>query len=173
MEQVFVINGNGGVGKDTFVNLVEEELNKHKVLTLNYSSVAKVKKIAEFIGWDGKKTERNRKFLSDLKLLTTEYNNMPFNDMKVTVEEFYNFAPSNDKVVFLHIREPEEIEKIVKAFNAKTILIRRDSVKHIVSNMADENVYNYDYDIIIDNNEGIEELKVKAVNLANDLLKNK
>ena len=92
-KQIFIINGSGGSGKDTFVSLVrecmEEGLNQNNLVD-NFSSVDKVKEIAKIIGWDGKKTEKDRKFLSDLKLLCTEYNNMPFKSMQEKVEEFKN-----------------------------------------------------------------------------------
>ncbi len=162
-KQVFVINGSGGVGKDTFVDLVTIELNdmvkKFHTVT-NFSSVDRVKEIAKEIGWNGKKTEKDRKFLSDLKILTSQYCDMPFQSMKEKVNEF---KTDKEKIfMFLHIREPEEIARSVKAFNAKTILIRRNSVKHITSNMADENVFNYNYDFVIDNDGTIEEFKEKA-----------
>ena len=106
------------------------------------------------------KTEKDRKFLSDLKLLCTEYNNMPFKSMQEKVEEFKN---DDAEFLFLHIREPEEIEKAKKAFNAETILIIRDNIEQITSNMADKNVRDYNYDIVIYNNDTLEELKCKAM----------
>lgn len=165
MKQVFIINGSGGVGKDTFVDFVSE-----KMCTENYSSVDKVKEIAKVIGWDGGKTEKDRKFLSDLKLLTTEYNDMPFQCMKKRVNKFYE--DSIAVILFLHIREPEEIERAVKEFDAKTILIKRDNIKHIKSNMADENVFNYNYDIIIENNGTLDDFKEAANSFTENFLKN-
>lgn len=85
---------------------------------------------------------------------------MPFKSMRSKVAEFY--ADDFSHMLFLHIREPEEIERAAKAFSAKTILITRDQVKHITSNMADENVFNYDYDIVIDNSGTLDDLKAKA-----------
>lgn len=161
-KQIFIINGSGGSGKDTFVSLVRECMERgigRNDLVDNFSSVDKVKEIARMIGWDGKKTEKDRKFLSDLKLLCTEYNNMPFKNMQEKVEEFKN---NNAEFLFLHIREPEEIEKAKKAFNAETILIIRDNIKQITSNMADKNVRDYDYDIVIYNNGTLDEFKSKA-----------
>ena len=168
-KQVYIINGSGGVGKDTFVELVSNELNdllKKFHTVINFSSVDKVKEIAKEIGWDGKKTEKDRKFLSDLKVLASEYCDMPFKSMRSKVAEFYedNFA----HILFLHIREPEEIERAAKSFNAKTILITRDQIKHITSNMADENVFNYDYDIVIDNSGTLDDLKIKAKKFIED-----
>lgn len=173
-QQIFIINGSGGVGKDAFVEEVRNQTKTNLSTKVdNYSSVSKVKEIAKIIGWDGAKTEKDRKFLSDLKLLTTEYNDMPLNDMKRFANSVMNDGVDISKILFLHIREPEEIAKAVsefKEYNAKTILVKRDSVKHITSNMADENVYNYNYDIVINNNGTLEDLKVKANCFLNDCL---
>lgn len=163
-KQVFIINGSGGCGKDTFVSLISDI-----IYTTNFSSVDKIKEIARIIGWTGEKTEKDRKFLSDLKLLCTDYNDLPLNSMKNKFKEFLN---NGSNFLFLHIREPEEIEKAKKVFDAKTILVKRDSIKHITSNMADANVLNYDYDIVIKNDEGIEELRDKAYCLIEDWINN-
>lgn len=148
---VFIINGGAGVGKDTFV-----EMCGLYTEVLNYSSVDKVKEIARLAGWDGSKDEKSRKFLSDLKVLTSEYNDMPFNAMQLMV----NFFMRNNiyKVMFLHIREPEEIDRAKKEFDARSLLIIRDSVKRIESNMADAHVYDYDYDFTICNNGTFDDL---------------
>ena len=170
-KHIFIINGSGGVGKDTFVELVSTELNnilKKFHTVINFSSIDKVKEIAKEIGWNGKKSEKDRKFLSDLKVLTSEYCDMSFNSMKNKVAEFVEDEES--RFLFLHIREPEEITKAVKEFDAKTILIVRDTVKHIVSNMADKNVFNYNYDFIIDNSGTKEELNYKAKNFVQEVI---
>lgn len=162
-KQIFVINGSGGVGKDSFVEFVSIGLNdklKKFHTVINFSSIDKIKEIAKEIGWDGKKTEKDRKFLSDLKILTSEYCDMPYKSIKNKVDEFK--SDNDSKVLFLHIREPEEIQKAVNEFGAKTILVIRDSIKHITSNIADENVFNYKYDFIINNNGTKEELCNKA-----------
>jgi dephospho-CoA kinase len=154
VKRIFILNGSGGVGKDTFVDLVS-----HYIPTIHFSSVTKVKEIAKAIGWDGGKTEKDRKFLSDLKLLCTKYNNMPFNSIKEKVDEFID---SNALALFIDIREPSEIETAKQAFNAETVLVKRDSVKHITSNVSDENVFNYKYDYIIENNGDIDDLNNMA-----------
>lgn len=173
-KQIFIINGSGGVGKDAFVETVKSQASKERIVVDNYSSVTKVKEIAKTIGWDGSKSEKDRKFLSDLKVLTTKYNDMPFKYMKKYVDIFMNLIKFDKaRILFLHIREPEEIARAInefKEYNAKAILVKRDSVKHIVSNMADENVYNYDYDIVINNNGTLEDLKIKAEYFIDDFL---
>ena len=170
-KQIFIINGSGGVGKDTFVELVSVELNdklKRFHTVVNFSSVDRVKEIAKEIGWDGRKTEKDRKFLSDLKSLTRDYCDMPFQSMKNKIKEF--LESEEGQVLFLHIREPEEIKRVVDEFGAKTILIVRDSVTQITSNTSDKNVFDYHYDFIVDNNGTIEELQEKAKQFANKFL---
>lgn len=170
-KQIFVINGFGGVGKDTFVELVSVELNdklKRFHTVVNFSSVDRVKEIAKEIGWDGRKTEKDRKFLSDLKSLTRDYCDMPFQTMKNKIKEF--LKSEEGQVLFLHIREPEEIKRVVNEFGAKTILIVRDSATQIISNTSDKNVFEYHYDFIVDNNGTIEELQEKAKQFVNKFL---
>lgn len=152
-KQLVVINGTGGSGKDTFVEFV----SKYEKI-LNFSSVDKVKEIAKMIGWEGGKSEKDRKFLSDLKRLTTEYNDMAFNSMKEAVDSFKN---SDDEIMFIHIREPEEIQRAVCNFGAKTLLIKRVGLDNIASNYSDASVDNYNYDFIIENST-LESLDNKA-----------
>ena len=50
------------------------------------STVDFVKEIAKKCGWDGTKDLKNRKFLSDLKDLLTNWNNVPFNKIEQQVK---------------------------------------------------------------------------------------
>ena len=106
----------------------------------------------------GNKDEKSRKFLSDLKVLTSQYNDLPFKRIQNQIDEFNKDEKYN--VLLIDIREPEEIRKLCNNYNyVKTILIRRNSVKNITSNMADAGVFDYDYDFVIENNGTIDELK--------------
>lgn len=153
MKEIIIINGTGGSGKDTFVEYVSKYAR-----TCNFSSVDKVKEIAKLIGWSGTKTDKDRKFLSDLKKLTTEYNDMSFISIKNAVDKFKN---SSDEIMFIHIREPEEIRRAVSAFNAKTLLVKREGLDLIMTNYSDASVENYSYDYIIKNTT-LEELEESA-----------
>ena len=161
-KQIIIINGTGGSGKDTFV---EYCMKYAKVV--NFSSIDKVKEIATLIGWDGKKTEKDRKFLSDLKKLTTDYNDMAFNSIIDTVSDF---EESDNEILFVHIREPEEIHRAKISFNAKTLLVKRVGLSNITTNYSDANVDNYDYDYIIENTT-LEDLDNKANIFVNNLRK--
>lgn len=141
MQKIIVVNGPAGCGKDTFI----EEFSKIRKV-LNFSSVDKVKMIARMIGWEGGKTEKDRKFLSDLKSLTSDYNDMAFKDTCRVIDEFKN---SDYEFLFIHIREVKEIERVVKDFGAKTLLITRDGVEAVTSNKSDADVFNYKYDYVL------------------------
>ena len=159
-KQIFITNGMARCGKDTFARYLNEI-----VPTLKYSSIDKVKEIASLCGWDGvSKTEKDRKFLSDLKLLTTDYSNMPFEAIRNKVTEFLN--DDTYEIMLIDIREPAEIDKAKNTFKAKTILIENNNVKQITSNMADANVFNYEYDYIIKNNSSLEDFKKETFNFA-------
>ena len=49
-------------------------------------------------------------------------------------------------------------------------MVVRDTVKYITSNMADKNVFNYDYDYVIQNNGTITDLKQKAKELIDEVI---
>lgn len=163
---IYVINGAAGSGKDTFVELCRKFTGD--AFLLNISTVDKVKEIATACGWDGTKTPENRKFLSDLKALLTDWADVPLNDMIQKIERFKRgfeiYDISDDRaIVFIHCREPEEIRKLVKALSARTLLIRRASAENITaSNQSDAGVLDYEYDIHINNNGSLEELERTA-----------
>ena len=160
IKPIIILNGSGGSGKNTFAELIGKYLN---VWTI--SSVDEVKKIASLSGWDGKKTDKDRKFLSDLKILMSDYNDYPFQYLLSQVKIFQNTICCYD-ILTIDIREPEEISRAVKEFKAKTLLIKRSDVPEIKSNMADANVDNYDYDYvnyIVGTIQDLENLAIKFI----------
>lgn len=148
MKRIFVINGEAGCGKDTFVSLCQEIANECGVVW-NFSMVDKVKEIATMCGWDGQKTPESRKFLSDLKDLCDDFNQMSYRSVREKIDEFMNSECA--EILFIHAREPEDIERLCKEFDAYSILVKRDNYKTEASNHADQNVYNFDYNYIIKN----------------------
>ena len=137
-----VINGSGGVGKDTLCELAGAHFR-----VMNVSSITPIKEVAAMCGWDGAKDDRARRFLSELKKLCIEYNDYP---TVWAAERYREFLDSEDEIMFLHVREPEEIAKFVVATGgaAKTLLIRGGSrmTKAHYGNASDDGVENYSYD---------------------------
>lgn len=165
--KVIIINGTAEVGKDKFVSYFKEISSELRIK--NYSSIDRVKQIAEIcFGWDGKKNDKSRKLLSEMKRIWTEFNDGPFDNIINKIEIDYKWSKNKGKnvsknVYFLHIREPNEISKIKKhyGFDCITLLIKKD-VDFVPGNLSDQNVDNYDYDYIVDNNKSEEELKKRA-----------
>ena len=149
-----VINGAGGVGKDTLCALAARHFRVR-----NISSVTPIKEVAALCGWDGAKDDRSRKFLSDLKRLTADYNDIPTRWAVARYREFLD-SPDED-ILFVHIREPEEIRKFVEATGgaAKTLLVRGGSrfVKGSYGNVSDDGVENYTYDYYYANEKTLPE----------------
>ena len=121
-----VINGKGGVGKDTLCDFISKHIKTKKI-----SSITPILKIAKAGNWNGDKDDKSRKLLSDLKHLFTNYNDLSFNYLKSQTEEFLS---SDDEILFIYMRESEEISKYLKYaaninLSCKTLLIKRDTME--------------------------------------------
>ena len=92
------------------------------------------------------------------------------NDFVPTLK--YSSIDKEKRILLIDIREPKEIEKAKKAFGAKTILIKRNDVKSITSNMADAGVFDYDYDFVIENNGTLDDFYWAVYNFAKENILN-
>ena len=174
--KIVIINGTGGAGKDTFVTMCKDVLGAERIY--NISTVDFVKEVATMCGWDGTKTPKNRKFLSDLKDLLTEWDDIPLKKIMaeaVSCSACAEILGELDRsVLFIHCREPKEIEKLVSAFqgDVATLLIRREAAENVQQiNHADNDVLNYEYDYTIPNNGSLSELRARAEVFLRDYLK--
>lgn len=165
--KIVIVNGAPGSGKTTFENFCQEIMDDYCQMR---STVDLVKEIALFYtGWNGEKDLKSRKFLSDLKDLLTEFNDVPFNDIvrfkNVWEDELEMYdVKDHPHILLVDSREPEEIMRFKRELGAVTVLIRRASAEMAeTSNHADANVLNCDYDYEIDNNGSLDELRAKAV----------
>lgn len=159
------INGAPRSGKDTFVEICRLILGDR---CFNISSVDFVKDLAKQCGWNGEKNLKNRKFLSDLKDLLTQWDDVPYKKIIEAVtnyeqEMYYKTGNTDSCVAFIHVREPEEIQKLADRIGAITLVIRRDVAENTdMSNHADTDVLTYNYTYSIENNGTLSELTNKA-----------
>ena len=164
--KVIIINGNGGVGKDAFINCCRE----HSDHIYNISTVDFVKEIATECGWDGTKTPKNRKFLSDLKDLLEEWDDVPNKEIGRYINNLSTMAKycNYPTYVFIHAREPHNIQYYKDKYNAITVLVTNPRIEQVTSNHADMEVYDFTYDYIIDNNGDLEQLKKSSETFMNN-----
>ena len=164
-QTVIIINGKGGVGKDTICDIVGSHFD-----ILNVSSIDPIKDIAKKNGWSGIKDHKSRKFLSDLKMLFTEYNDLPFNYL---MNKYEMFKHSDLDIMFVHIREPEEIEKFKRHIidtNCISLLVTGREIDTVWGNEADDNVSNYTYDYTYINDKPLEDLEDDIINFICSIL---
>lgn len=161
--KILLINGFPLSGKTTFTNFCSNE-----GYVYNLSTVDIVKDIAKYCGWNGEKTPESRKFLSDLKDLLTEWNDIPIKNIKYNINnvlnsEWYRKNTSEETIFFIDVREPKELERLRNEWGAKTLLIQRPTIENNnYSNHADAEVMDFNYDFIIYNSGTLEDLKQKA-----------
>lgn len=176
--KVIIINGSGGCGKSTFVKKCTDIAHNEydNLIVVESSTVDKVKEVAQFCGWDGTKTEKNRAFLHDLKMALEKWNNIPNQSVVDQINSLEKMYSRHDFVIFVNIREADSIRTFIENcqdqldITPKTLLIRNANVKEIVSNDADKNVENFVYDYLILNNGTLEELEECARNFLKKML---
>lgn len=156
--KLYVCNGHPQVGKTFFMDYCKKYIG---LTCMTFSTIDPIKQLLKEVGWDGEKTPKARKALSDIKKILTEFNNYPFT---ISLKIAKTFASSlenlgigyteNEATIFIDCREPSEIEKFKQA-GARTILITRPNMDlnhQEYSNESDIHVNDYDYDITINNN---------------------
>lgn len=194
IKKIIIINGSGGVGKDAFAKRVIEETLKlakrivpvenedycvnpevfyriDNIITNNISTIDCVKSIAKMFNWNGEKSEKDRKMLSDLKDLMTVYNDYPFKRITAQITDWlrYDKTRPNDmydhSFLFAHCREPKEIDRIKNQFpnDTFTLLVQNPKVAKITGNHADKEVENYNYDFTVVNDSDLIALRKVAI----------
>lgn len=162
--KVILINGSCRVGKSNFVKYFSKQCDG-KIDEIDTVGVIK-NVMKKHFGWNGKKDDASRLMMSEMKKLWTKFNDGPFLD---TVEKI---TKSESDYVFIHCREPKEIQKF-KEFYGKdmiTILLIKED-REVANNDSDKNVANYEYDYTIYNDTDKIGLKLKAKELHNRLKK--
>lgn len=170
--KVFIINGSGGSGKDTFCNYIEQlatEKDRFCHVESIYTSTP-AKQWAKKMGWDGSKLPMNRRFLCNLKDMLDYWNNATYNHIKDCFSSYYVtqfYHCYNKSILFIHAREEKDVVWIKiycqnKGIPCKSILIKRPNTAK-KGNHADDNVEQYiNYDYTILNKGTLEDFKKKA-----------
>lgn len=155
--KLFLVNGQGGVGKDAFVDLVMAKARARGLNFYKYSAVQGVENIAQQFGWRGEKTNKARKFLYDLKKASSDYCDFSFSDVTQLIDAY-----CDADAIFILCRDLQEIDRYKQTYSdVRTVLVTRGE-RLIYGNPADDNAYDYDYDVVIENDEGFDKLHETA-----------
>lgn len=165
---VVVINGKAEVGKDTLCDVIIKHYKAKKI-----SAITPILKIAYENGWDGRKDNKSRKFLSDLKRTFIDFNDLPNTYL---VKEQKEFLCSNDDILFVHIRESDQIDAFLDCIKGtcftSTLLINNKKHRKPVfyGNDSDDYVDNYRYEYQYNNIHSLEEAEQEFLAYFNKIL---
>ena len=184
--KVVIINGKPQSGKDTFCKYAQGYCDDDESAnTLIISSVDPLKEMLTQLGWDGTKTDKIRDMLMDMKQLWAQNQDGPTMFLFNNILEFHKACTGEDNIVFVHIREPEEIKKLVNALtgfesmgiDVISLLIIRGSGEDTPNQPAETRrsddealINNYEYDVTINNDEDLIKLQELAAEFVDKLL---
>lgn len=184
--KVVIINGKPQSGKDTFCKYAQGYCDDDESAnTLIISSVDPLKEMLTQLGWDGTKTDKIRDMLMDMKQLWVQNQDGPTMFLFNNILEFHKACTGEDNIVFVHIREPEEIKKLVNALtgfesmgiDVISLLVIRNGGEDTPNQPAetrrsdDEALINsYEYDVTINNDEDLIKLQELAAEFVDKLL---
>lgn len=180
MKYVIIVNGRPLSGKSTFNRFCQNYINDCEIGNAHiHSAVEKIYEIYRELGWDGKKTDQFRNDMAALKQMYIRNCNGPIRDIVRLVLEADDVYL--DQYFFVDCREPDQIDQMVKAFDALkffnieciTVYITDhglDRVKY--GNAADNNSptdYPYQYQINNKKTDGIDALKTMCQDFINKI----
>lgn len=187
--KVVIINGKPQSGKDTFCGFAQGYCDDDESAnTLIISSVDPLKEMLAQLGWDGTKTDEIRDILMCMKQLWVQNQDGPTMFLFNNILEFHKACTGEDNIVFVHIREPEEIKKLVNALtgfesmgiDVISLLVIRESGEDTPNQPAgtrrsdDEALINsYEYDVTINNDGDLIKLQELAAEFVDKLLEDK
>ena len=187
--KVVIINGKPQSGKDTFCKYAQGYCDDDESAnTLIISSVDPLKEMLTQLGWDGTKTDKIRDMLMDMKQLWVQNQDGPTMFLFNNILEFHKACTGEDNIVCVHIREPEEIKKLVNALtgfesmgiDVISLLVIREGGEDTPNQPAetrrsdDEALINsYEYDVTINNDEDLIKLQELAAEFVDKLLEDK
>lgn len=184
--KVVIINGKPQSGKDTFCKYAQGYCDDDESAnTLIISSVDPLKEMLAQLGWDGTKTDEIRDMLMCMKQLWVQNQDGPTMFLFNNILEFHKACTGEDNIVFVHIREPEEIKKLVNALtgfesmgiDVISLLVIREGGEDTPNQPTgtrrsdDEALINsYEYDVTINNDGDLIKLQELAAEFVDKLL---
>lgn len=159
-----ILNGKGCAGKDTFKQCVIDLLDAEEISHYETSIINPVKNLYKDLILNPKKDCKYRSLLYNTKKALEAYNKDLL--LKQIINEIIDFCDlyEEQQIIFIDMREKRDIQKFVKLFpNTLTVLIKNDKKDNIIyGNRADDEVFNYNYDVTINNDGTLFDLQLRA-----------
>lgn len=145
--RIFIINGIGGSGKDTFIEQLKI-INKNLIIH-NLSTIDPVREMVHSKGVVENKTSKvYRQLLHDTKMSWVKECDGAFN----YISDKINSIKDSHSIVFIHSREVDEIARFKENFKATTILLKSNNIKNNECDSVLNQINEYKYDINLFNN---------------------
>lgn len=156
---VVIINGKPRSGKDKFVELCSKYTTVKNVSSIDL--VREAFRIMNYIKKDDElaKNEVTRRAMSMMKTMSVELSEAPFRYCR---DEIIRFVEKHTGIIFVHVREAKEIDKLVEfinsykenhpdvPFDSLKLCIESENSED-VDNPSDLDVENTKYDLVIKN----------------------
>lgn len=173
MTHVVIVNGRPRAGKDTLIDMLTTHLSVQGRAVESFSSIDPIRDMLNNAGIDtSEKTPDDRKLLARIGDAVEEHSRFRSQECTLRVLRFTR-AHGGNGVFFLHVREPEIIERIrgnvamtkigrELPVRFTTVLVRSHRSPEFASNAADAGVETMRYDWTIGNDGTLEDLDVAA-----------
>lgn len=158
--KVVIINGSGTHGKDEFISQFNNIETRRVV---NFSTITAPKLAAHVLGIDpDNKTDAARNLWSDIKDSWCKHFDGSFKETMSIIEKYNTEGVS---VLFIHCREPVEIQKIVTSSSVPTYTLFINRTGHSIPFCQKDDqsfILQHIYDFTISIAEGVEHSKKAA-----------
>jgi hypothetical protein len=179
---VIVVNGKARAGKDTVVELMASQFEIRGFKVETYSSIEPVHAACDKLGINTRaKSDADRDLLADMGMALEKHSGLRTRDCFFQIERFMAQTEGKPSAFFLHMREPELIEKVRQrvthkpAFATrklpvfKTVMVEGRGL-NIVSNSSDANVGQTKADLVIHNGGSLVDLSLYVARNVADML---
>lgn len=175
MIHVIIVNGKPRAGKDTFIEMMSNALREQGIDVDTFSSIDPVRWMLMGAGLGLEtKTEADRKLLVVVGAAVEEHSDFRTNESYRRIENFAAIHQRSLGVFFLHMREPDLIEKMRAKLHwtdLSTVFIESDRSLDVTSNSADAGVGGMVYDHTVSNNGTLDDLHRAARELLATIVK--
>lgn len=174
-----VINGHPRSGKDTVCQIVIQRLQAYGWRGHSISSVDPIRDMFRGLGLPvDRKTPAERDLLAEVQSALNRYDWWAIKECARMVRARFCDESRRSILCFVHIREPEAIQKFRELMTEQgieiyTLFVDRKDAERVSSNAADARVENMTYDLTIDNNSTLHDLAINCTELAHKIMEDR